>query len=449
MIEEVAHFLVETEYGDIPADAVHIAKNAIIDGLGVALAGTHEPAGLIVSEFAKEMREAGGATIIGQEFKTSALLAALANGTLMHALAFDDVATSWLGHPTAVILPATLAIGEIAKVSGEELLEAYLLGCEVAAKIGQIAAPRQHELSWHNTSTIGTMGAAAACAKILKLNPHETKMTLGIAASEAGGLKGNFGSMTKPLHAGLAARNGVMAAALAKRGFSANENVLENPLGFSFTFLGEHASPPSRSDLSLGNPFDLLSPGRTTKPYACCRDTHGCIDASLYLKKTYGISAEDVSSVKYQAGEAAGVAIHRPPRTGLEAKLSMQYCIAVALLFGEVRLAHFADAMIAEPELQSLMEKISGFECEGIDPLSASVTVTLKSGEEHGHTIRRPKGDPENPLSETELITKFKDCVSGVLSPQGIETSLDILLNLEKLNDVTELTHLLSFGSCP
>ena len=443
----MAHFIVETEYGNIPADAVSIAKNAIIDGLGVALAGTREPAGLIVSEFAKETGETGGATVIGQEFTTSALLAALANGTLMHALAFDDVATSWLGHPTAVILPAALAIGEIAKASGEELLKAYLLGCEVAAKIGQIAAPRQHELSWHNTSTIGTIGAAAACARLLKADVHQTKMVLGIAGSEASGLKGNFGSMTKPLHAGLAARNGVMAAMLAKKGFSANESILEKHLGFAFTFLGERGSQPSRSDLNLGKPFDLLSPGRTTKPYACCRDTHGCIDASLYLKKAYGISAEDVSSVEYQAGEAAGVAIHRPPLTGLEAKLSMQFCIAVALLFGEVRLVHFADAMIDEPAVQSLMMKIRGSERKGIDALSASVTVTLKSGEKHSHTVRRAKGDPENPLSQTELIMKFKDCVSGVLSPQGIENSLEILLSLEKLNHVTELTHVLSLGS--
>jgi 2-methylcitrate dehydratase PrpD len=442
--EEIANFIIKTEYSSIPKEAIFIAKNAIIDGLGVALAGTHESAGITITEFAKDMGETGNAMVIGQGFRTSPLLAALVNGTLMHALAFDDVATSWIGHPTAVILPAALAIGETYKASGKELLEAYLLGCEVAAKIGQIAAPRQYELNWHNTSTIGTVGAAAACAKILKSNVHETRMILGIAASEASGLRGNFGSMTKPLHAGLAARNGVMASMLAKRGFSANESIMESHSGFASAFLGEHDSHLSQFDLSLGEPFDIISPGRTIKPYSCCRDTHSCIDAVIYLIKEHDISADDVACIEYQAGEVAGVALHSAPETGLQAKLSMQYCIAIALLFGEVRFAHFTDQMVLEPKVQSLMKKITCRQGEEIEPMSARVMIKLKDGKKYSHTVRRPKGDPENPLSQTELIMKYKDCASRVLLAEDIEESLELLSNLEDLNDLSELTKILA-----
>lgn len=442
--EQIADFIVKSEYSSIPKEAILIAKNSIIDGIGVALAGTQEPSGILISEYARDMGEMGGAVVIGRRFKTSPLLAALANGTLMHALAFDDVATSWLGHPTAVVLPAALAIGKMAKSSGRELLEAYLLGCEVAAKIGQVAAPRQHELSWHNTSTIGTIGSAAACAKILKSDVHETRMVLGIAASEASGLRGNFGSMTKPLHAGLAARNGVMAATLVKKGFWANESIIENPSGFAGAFLGEHEPYLSESDLGLGKPFDLISPGRTIKPYPCCRDTHGCIDASIGLVKESSISAEEISRVEYHSGEVAGVALHAPPTTGLQAKLSMQYCISVALLFGQIRLVHFSDEMILEPRIQSLMKKIDRSRHEEVDPLSARVTIHFRNGKEASRTVRKPKGDPENPLSQTELIMKYRDCASRVLSSRRIEESLKLLSNLESVNDLDELTNLLT-----
>lgn len=440
MTEEIANFIIRTEYSEIPEEAVTIAKNSIMDGLGVALAGTHEPAGIIISEYSKDMGESGDAIVIGRRSRTSPLLAALVNGTLMHALAFDDVATSWIGHPTAVILPATLALAETYRASGKELLEAYLLGCEVAAKVGQIGASKQDEFSWHNTSTIGTLGAAAACAKILKATVQETRMILGIAASEASGLRGNFGSMTKPLHAGLAAKNGVMASLLAKRGFSANESIMESPSGFASTFLGEKETSLRQFGLMLGEPFDILSPGRTIKPYPCCRDTHSCIDAALYLVKKHNIIANDVSRVEYQAGEVAGAVLHSPPNTGLQAKLNMEYCISIAILFSEVRLAHFTNEMVLEPKVQSLMEKISHHQGEDIEPMSGKIMIKLKNGIEYSHTVQRPRGAPENPMSEEELFMKYKDCASRVISPKGVEESLKLLSNLEGLSDLTQLT---------
>jgi 2-methylcitrate dehydratase PrpD len=271
---------------------------------------------------------------------------------------------------------------------------------------------------------------------------HETRVILGIAASEASGLRGNFGSMTKPLHAGLAARNGVMASMLAKRGFSANESIMEDHSGFASAH-GEHGSHLDGFDRSLGGPFDIISPGRTIKPYACCRDTHSCIDAAIYLIERYAISAEDVACIKYQVGEVAGVALHSPPETGLQAKLSVQYCIAIALLFGEVRLKHFADELVLEPKVQSLMKKICRQQGEEIEPMSGRIMIKLKNGVEYSHTVRRPKGDPENPLSQKELVMKYKDCASRVISPEAVEESLKLLSNLESLNDLTQLTKML------
>ena len=225
--EQLAAFVVDTAFTDVPSQAYARAKEAILDGLGCALVGSPTTVGQMITRYVRQRSEATHAAVIGSGFKSSAPLAALANGTMAHALDYDDVNWHMNGHPTVPLLPAVLALGQEVRASGEEVLLAYALGFEVECKLGLGVNPRHYDLGWHATSTLGTLGASVACAKLLRLDVTHTRMALGIAASTAAGLRQNFGTMTKPLHPGQAAMNGVTAAQLAQLGWTADANILE------------------------------------------------------------------------------------------------------------------------------------------------------------------------------------------------------------------------------
>src|ERR671922_334024 len=235
---QLAAFVADTAFADVPSQAYARAKEAMLDGLGCALVGSPTPIGKLMTRYVREHGGAPHAGVIGSGFKTAAPLAALANGTMAHAVDFDDVNWNMSGHPTVPLLPAALALGQEVHASGSDVLLAYTLGFEVESKIGLGVNPRHYDLGWHATSTLGTLGAAAACAKLLGLDVDKTRRALGIAASTAAGLRQNFGTMTKPLHPGQAAMNGVTAAQLARLGWTADANILEAPYGFCQLYTG-------------------------------------------------------------------------------------------------------------------------------------------------------------------------------------------------------------------
>jgi len=277
---ELAEFVAGTEFESLPPEAVTQAKRAILDTLGVALAGCREEGPAIVAEQARRTGGAQEAMVLGRPFRAPAAEAALVNGTSAHALDFDDVNFSMRGHPSAPLLPAVLATADAAGASGARLLLAFVLGVEVEAKLGRLMGGRHYALGWHPTSTLGPLGAAAACAKLLGLDAERTQAALGIAASMASGVRANFGTMTKPLHVGLAARNGVQVAALAAARFTASDEALDADDGFVSAFLAE----PPRDDRhldGLGQPYDIVSPGLGQKLYPCCYVTHRAIDAAI------------------------------------------------------------------------------------------------------------------------------------------------------------------------
>jgi len=441
--EIVANFIVDTSYEQIPSDVIKLAKRSILDGLGCMLAGTNEAAGRIVTQYVKEMGGNPEASVIGGGFKTSTPQAALANGTMGHALDYDDVAVNWLGHPTVALLPAVLAIGERERLSGRESLEGYIIGFEVAAKLGAAIGMGHYAWGWHATATLGTIGAAAAAAKMLRLGVHQTKMALGIATSLAGGSRQNFGTMTKPFHAGSASRNGTVAALLAKRGFTADEAILESPMGFGKLFSGGADYDIAKATKGLGTPFEILSPGVNMKLYPCCYLTHRCIDAILHLIREYGIKAEDVELVECRTSDfVPQVLIHSQPRDALEGKFSMQYCMAIALLDGQIGLNQFTDEKVLDPKAQELLSRVSFVHPEG-GSFNEAVTVKLKDGRELCHEVASPKGDPQNPMTDEELAAKYRDCAGIVLSPEETQNSLDMISHLEDLEDITELLDLL------
>jgi 2-methylcitrate dehydratase PrpD len=449
--EHLAAFVVDTAFVNVPSQAYARAKEAILDGLGCALVGSPTPIGKLITQYVRARSEAPQAAIIGSGSKTSAPLAALANGTMGHALDFDDVNWSMSGHPTVPLLPAVLALGQEVHAPGREVLLAYALGFEVETKIGLGVNPRHYDLGWHATSTLGTLGAAAACAKLLRLDVEHTRMALGIAASTASGMRQNFGTMTKPLHPGQAAMNGVTAAQLATLGWTADAHILEAPYGFCQLFAGAGQYDLDSIVKQLGNPFELLATGVGIKQYPCCAFTHRALDGMLVLVQQHKLGADDVVAVECRVGRPTiEVLMHTRPHTGLEGKFSMQYCMAAALLDKRIGLLSFSDEKVRRPAAQRLFERITmtlhpeaQHHGTGGEELPVTVAITLQDDRTLTTQIQHPKGHPANPLSAVALQDKFEDCAYGVLERQDIRQVIELVQGLERIEDIGTLMDVL------
>ncbi|MBI4322599.1 MAG: MmgE/PrpD family protein [Chloroflexi bacterium] len=445
---KLAKFVAETKFTSLPAVAVGEAKKHILDCLGVTLAGSREEPSRIVADF---VRESGGnpqASVLGTGFTTSASDAALANGTAAHVLDFDDVSWSLTGHPSASMLPAILAVAEQTGASGKDVLLAYVLALEVAGKLGAGTNPAHYELGWHATITLGSLGAAAAAAKLLDLDRDRTAIALGIGASEASGLRQNFGTMTKSLHAGMAARNGVMAAALARSGFTADRSILESRFGF-FNVLCRGVYDEAKIVGHLGDPFDVLSPGVGFKQYPSCHGTHWALDAAIGLAWEHDIAPAQVQAIECIIPDLfAQMLIHSDPRSGLEGKFSMEFCMAVALLDRAAGLRQFSDARVQAPDVRELMKKVKVvIDRESSEAGRTSnfshVTLRLNDGRTLARRVDVPKGMPECPLTMDEVVDKYRDCAGLVLARGDVERSIDMITGLDEQRDLSKLMNLM------
>jgi len=446
--DKVSHFVAQTAAKDIPQDALELARLGITDFIGVALSGSREKQSKIIADYARKMGGVPQASLIGGDGKTSPYLAALVNGTTGHALDYDDMAISLIGHPSVFLAPAVLAIGESIEASGEDVLTAYVVGYETACCIARPVLQSHYMQGWHSTATFGSLGAAAATAWLLKLSYAQVRMALGIAASLAGGLRQNFGTMTKPLHAGKAAANGIQAALLAQAGFTAADSIIEAPLGFAKVFGHSGEVDWAKAGENLGKTFFITSAeGLSIKPYPSCGFTHCAIGAALGIKEEHKVNADDVAEVELGVSPFdKQILIHHHPRTGLEGKFSLEYCVARAFLSEEVRLRHFNAEAVAEPRVESLMEKMRWVEkypmpvmgtAEGFG--TKSVTVKLKNGKGYSKEVTIAKGMPQNPLTPEEFNSKYRDCASTMLSKEDVEKSLSILTNLQKVKNIKEV----------
>jgi 2-methylcitrate dehydratase PrpD len=376
---------------------------------------------------------------------------------MAHALDFDDVNWSMSGHPTVPLLPAVLALGQEVHASGPEVLLAYTLGFEVETKVGLGVNPQHYDLGWHATSTLGTLGAAAACAKLLRLDVEHTRMALGIAASTAAGLRQNFGTMTKPLHPGQAAMNGVTAAQLAQLGWTADADILEAPYGFCQLYAGAGQYNLDHIVKRLGNPFELLASGVAIKQYPCCAFTHRALDGMLALVQQHKLSADGVVAVDCCVGQPTlAVLMHTRPQTGLEGKFSMQYCLAAALLDKRIGLLSFSDEKVRRPVAQQLFDRITmtlhpEAQRQGTngEELPVTVTVTLQDGRRLTTQVQYPKGHPASPLSAIALQEKFEDCAYGVLERPDIRRVIELTQGLEQVEDIGTLMDVLMAPSSP
>lgn len=451
--EQLARFIVDASLKSMPAPALGIAKGAIMDCLGVSLVGAMAAEGRIMVEFVREVGGKPSATVIGAGLKTSAPWAALANGTMAHAEDYDDVGLGIGGHPTVPLLPAVLAVGEQCKASGADALLAYLVGFEIEGRIGKGMRPTGHYArGWHSTATHGTLGAAAAAAKLLRLDHHQTMMALGIASSSASGMRQNFGTMTKPFHAGNAARGGAVAALLAGKGFTAHAEILEGPLGYMNVMKGDNPPDLAASTAGLGQSFDIMENGVIIKLYPSCGETHAAIEVALAMARKHKIKAEDIAGIDCTITEVMDtVAFYADPKTGLEGKFSNEYCVARTFLDGPPTLEHFTDKAVHEARVKALMKKISRHvdkSTRGLLPIT--LEVKMKDGRKITEKNTEPiKGYPQAPLSPDELKAKYRDCARVMLAPADIDRSLALIANLENLRDIGELMNVLARKTAP
>ena len=431
-----------------PEEALAVARTAFLDTTGVALAGAVEPGSRIIQKLAAT-EACGNCRIWGTQLKTSATWAALANGAAAHALDFDDMCFVSLAHPSAPLVASALALSDQAAISGRAVLEAYVLGFEIEAILGRTMNPRHYQQGWHCTSTLGTVGAAAAAARLLKLDAVATTHCLAIAASEASGLKENFGTMTKPLHVGLAARNGVLAALLAQQGFTANDNALDGPQGLLKAMASE--KPDLQSSISdFGNRWEILETGITIKLYPSCAATHPALDTVLDLRREHHLTSDQIESVEVQVDSVTPpLLIYDRPQNGLQGKFSMPFCVAAALVYGEVGLTTFESSCIQDARIQSLFPRITmrvnpalGKDAPAL--MQSIVDIRLRDG----HTLTRraegARGYPDRPASAEELDNKFLSCGRRVLSEDRLQRALDCLHRLETLPDIRQMALSLS-----
>jgi len=438
--ERLAAFIAETTSDRVPGEVLEKSKWPILDALAVTLAGYNHEVGRTIVSFVRDLGGIPVATVLADGFQTAAPMAAYANGTMSHALDYDDLNVSIGGHPTAPVLPAVLAVGEMVRATGKELLLAYVLGVEAETKVGRAIIKVHYNLGWHPTATLGTLGAAAACSRLLGLDAEKTLMALGIAGSCASGLKQNFGTMTKPLHVGQTAKNGVLAAMLAQRGWIADRQILEGRFGFCNLFCGRDQYDLNDMTEYLGSPWEILNPGINLKKYPCCGSIHSSLDAILELLGETPLHADQVKKVECRVHPSkVHVLVHPRPGTGLEGKFSLEYCLAASILHGKVSLAQFEDEIVRDPRVQTLLPRIETFKDEDMSDWTSRVRIETTDGQ----VLYREKGQSPGITSREELSAKFRDCAAPVLGSERTERALHIVERLEELPDVSELAQTL------
>lgn len=450
LTREIAEFVSSSGSGSIPPAEIATAQRAVIDCLAAALAGSRSEAGRIMLQSLRERDEIPRSTVIGGGFQTSVPSAALANGVMAHVMDYDDSHLPFRGHPSAVLVPVVLAVGEWLGSSGRDVLTAYVLGFEIGSRTSAAILPHHYEIGWHTTGTVGIIRATVSAGWLCRLNRDQLRNALGIATSLTAGVRRNFGTMTKSFHAGNAARNGIIAAFLAREGFSADPDVYEARYGFLSLFKGLRDWDENLLTAELGRRYEITHPGLWVKAYPSAGASHSCIDAVLHLKETHRIEPTDIQGIRCGINRhvAEMVLIHHRPKTPLEGKFSLEYCVAAALLYGRLGLDEFTSAKMEDPRVQDLIGRVKTYLPEMVDPLDrgAEVEITLKNGTRYTHQVKNRKGSPEHPLSDRELEEKFVDCAREELDRESRRRVLDLLWALPKLDHINALLDVLRTG---
>jgi 2-methylcitrate dehydratase PrpD len=457
----VGQFVTAANYDELPTELIALGKKSILDGLGLALAGSREKTALIARRYIRSLGiENGTAVIAGTAEKTPPPFAALLNGICIHADDFDDTQLAseknrvygLLTHPTVSVLSAVLALLEPKKISGKDFTLAYHLGVEVECKIAEAISPRSYEDGFHSTGTCGPFGSAAACAKLRDFNLSETLTLLGLVASQSAGLRENFGTMTKPFHAGHAAQIGVMSADLVALGWTASGQILEADGGFFHAYGGSY--DPEAILNRLGKPWTFVSPGVSLKPFPSGSLTHPAMTELMRLIDANNIQARQVDRVDVGANRyMTTTLLYHQPETGLEAKFSMEFCIAILLLERKAGLREFTDEVVRRPDVQAMMHKVD-FHVDpiadraGYDKMTSRLRIHLKDGRVITGEAQFAKGSPSNPMSFEETADKFRGCAEYADWPTAkSEKIIEFVRELERQPDASVILTLLSAES--
>jgi len=454
LTEALARFVVETPASDIPEAAYDKAAKAIVDTVGCILAGSVADVSEPLLRYLEQIDGEGSHAVLATGRTAPAEVAAMINGTFGHALDFDDVLSMMPAHPSAVVLPALFACLPKA-TTGQAFLEAYILGVEAGAKIGLGIGNGHYRRGWHATGSLAIFSAVSALARLLGLDVATTRQAFGVAASMASGLRCNFGTMTKPLHAGWASRNAVAAVRLASSGFSASSEAMEAGAGFFETY-GTEQSDMQRCIQALGKPYVFVEPGLALKKYPCCYALHRPIDAMLQLRDSLDLTPENTESVFCRVAPGAlRVLPYVTPKTGLEGKFSMEYTLAVGVLDGRFDLAAYNDEGVTRPEIAALLPRMSKEEdpyCLGdeADPGARSsgtigfveVTARRRDGAEETVRVDKPTGSPERELGWDDLEAKFFDCAGQAgLASNSAADNFTVWRALRAADNVGALLH--------
>ena len=453
IVEQLAAWLVE-QRGDAareamaPGTAAHDrALDAIRDTVGCMVAGAGDEGAYSVRKTALGYGR-GDCTVFGELDKALAPFAALANGMSAHVLDYDDNYTPGITHASAVLVPALFAVAEHEGASGEALIRAYICGLEMHAALGQGIGREHYDIGWHNTSTVGCVGTAAACAWLLGLDADGIAHAMSLAISQASGAKVQFGSAGKPFHAGMAAHNAVLACELARNGLRGRLEAIEGERGLSALYAGRPDPDWNAIIGALGKPLAIEEFGLSPKLYPCCGSAHKALDGVLALRAEHGFSASDVAEVDTLVGYGNKRNLCYPdPQQEMEARFSMQYCVAVALLNGKLSLADFTPTAVHRPAVRAVLPliKMRAHEpgAEGDDTtkrLPHEVTVKLKDGRELHCSVTQARGAISNPFDEADKQAKFTDCCAKFLTSDDfgrLDSALGKLHELDSLKDLT------------
>lgn len=457
LTRQVASFVLSAAIADLPEPVIANGKKSILDGLGLALSGSVARTGHYVRRHLDELGlKAGAATVIGSADRVAPRFAAFANGVGIHADDYDDTQLAvakdrvygLLTHPTAPALPAALAIGEVKGASGAEVMLAYHIGVEVECKIAEAINPRHYQTGFHATATCGTFASAAAASRLMGFDHEAACRALSIAGSQSAGLRENFGTMTKPFHAGRSAESGIVAAQFASYGWTAADTILEAPRGFFAAAGGgyDHAA----IDGKLGNPWTFEEPGVSIKPHPSGSLTHPGMTEMLRLIHEHDIAADQVEHVRIGTNSnMPNALIHHRPKNELQAKFSMQYCMAILLLDRKAGLAEFTDECVLRPDAQAMLEKVDFVvddraEAAGYHLMTTYIDITLRDGRTVKGMANFGKGSPANPMSYDEVAGKFRECASFARWDMGkAEEVIDRVSEIEMLDSIDILMALL------
>src|SRR3954469_7122005 len=427
LTKELGRFVSGLTFEELPGEAVEIARTGFIDTIATMTAGAHDPAPQLLRKGLAPAR--GGASLYFSGETSAAPEAAWINGTAGHALDYDDVGCR--GHVSTVLVPAILAEAETLGLGGKEMFAAYVASYETWAELARRDPGHHHVKGWHPTGIFGAIGAGAACAALRRLDPEQATMAIALSASQAGGIMANFGTMTKPFHAGRAAHAGLVSARLAEAGFTAAADALEHPQGFLSAVSPEgradRESPASR----LGEEWQILKQGLSIKKYPSCYCTHRALDGMLDLLAQRPLKASEIARITASISDTHALILrNHQPQTGLEGKFSMEFAMAAAVISRRASLGEYTDEFVRRPEVQELMRRVTVVTNQNYDPVQVGasaydqVTVELTNGERiESEKVRRARGHADLPLGEAELLDKFRACldVGGArISPEAL-----------------------------